>query len=235
MASRIFLQYAQDVHGGFSRPVADHSRHVFQDPSRHRDPYALMTEFSQTAIRISSCRRSRARNPALLPAMRTKLEARGSGRRGRAYGRPDRRQPAPRRTPGRRWSVAQPADADEANLDRSATAGIRTRRLQAAVVAFQANNGINADGIAGDADDPRGEPLRSEESLRNEVCCSRWSGTAGPERRAGATTRLIYVQSLTDFHTGHRRGRGDLSSPLGDRLAPAPDPPSFSDEMRAVW
>ena len=43
MASRIFLRYANDVHGGFLDP-SEIIPDIFQDQP-HRDPYALMTEF----------------------------------------------------------------------------------------------------------------------------------------------------------------------------------------------
>ena len=46
MASRLFLRYAHDVHGGFLDP-SEIIPDIFQDQP-HRDPYALMSEFLES-------------------------------------------------------------------------------------------------------------------------------------------------------------------------------------------
>ena len=146
MASRIFLQYAQDVHGGFldpSRIIPD----IFQDQP-HRDPYALMTEFLDSNPHQFMSTLA-PQTPLYTRLMRTKLELEDLAGAG-GYG------------PTVQAGSLRPGDTGAAvvqlrnrlmrmgYLDRSATAEYDAT-LQAAVVAFQANNGINADGIAGDA------------------------------------------------------------------------------------
>ena len=46
MASRLFLRYANDVHGGFLDP-SEHVPDIFQDQP-HRDPYALLAGFLES-------------------------------------------------------------------------------------------------------------------------------------------------------------------------------------------
>lgn len=191
MASRIFLQYAQDVHGGFLDPstiIPD----IFQDQP-HRDPYALMTEFL-------------ASNPheymAALPPqglnytrlLRAKLELEALAAEG-GYGptvqagslRPGDTGPAVVQLRNRLMRMGY--------LDRSATAEY-DGALQAAVVAFQSNNGITADGVAGEA--TIRAVNRSLEDHWNEIVLSmerhRWINDGRVH------DRLIFV-NLTDFHT----------------------------------
>jgi murein L,D-transpeptidase YcbB/YkuD len=190
MASRLFLQYAQDVHGGFLDPstiIPD----IFQDQP-HRDPYALMTEFLD-----GNPHRFIASLPPQTPAytrlMRKKLELEALAGEG-GYG------------PTVRAGSLRPGDTGPAvvqlrnrlmrmgYLDRSATAEYDAT-LQAAVVDFQVDNGISADGIAGDA--TIRAVNRSLEDHWNEVVLAmeraRWLNDGQVH------DRLIYV-NLADFH-----------------------------------
>lgn len=221
MASRIFLQYAQDVHGGFIDPSAI-IPDIFQDLP-HRDPYGLMSEFLD-----SDPHRFMASLPPQSPAytrlLRTKLELEALAADG-GYG------------PTVQAGSLRPGDTGQAvvqlrnrlmrmgYLDRSATAEYDSA-LQAAVVNFQANNGMTADGIA-DADTIRAVN-RSVEDHWNEIVLSmerhRWLNDGQVH------DRLIFV-NLTDFHT-RVIDNGEVSfitrSVIGARDRQTPE---FSDEM----
>ncbi|PWK62566.1 L,D-transpeptidase family protein [Roseicyclus mahoneyensis] len=221
MASRIFLQYAQDVHGGFLDPstiIPD----IFQDQP-HRDPYALMTEFLD-----SNPHQYMAQLPPQTPGytrlMRTKFELEDLAANG-GYG------------PTVQAGSLRPGDAGPAvvqlrnrlmrmgYLDRSATAEYDST-LQAAVVAFQTNHGITADGIAGEA--TIRAVNRSIEDHWNEIVLSmerhRWLNDGQVH------DRLIFV-NLTDFHT-RVIDDGEVTfitrSVIGARDRQTPE---FSDEM----
>ena len=221
LASRIFLRYARDVHGGFldpSRIIPD----IFQDQP-HRDPYALMAEFLEADPH---------RFMASLPPqgagynrlMRMKFELEALAREG-GYG------------PLVQSNRLQPGDAGPAvvqlrnrlirmgYLERSATAEYDAR-LQSAVLAFQLNSGLEADGIAGA--DTIAALNASVEDHWNQVVLTmermRWINDGKLH------DRLIFV-NLTDFHT-RVIDNGEVSfitrSVIGARDRQTPE---FSDEM----
>jgi len=221
MASRIFLQYAQDIHGGFLDPssiIPD----IFQDQP-HRDPYALMTEFLDSNPHQFMTTLP-PQTPAYTRLMRVKLELEALADAG-GYGptvqagslRPGDTGPAVVQLRNRLMRMGY--------LDRSATAEYDAS-LQAAVVTFQANNGITADGIAGEA--TIRAVNRSIEDHWNEVVLAmerhRWLNDGQ------APDRLIYV-NLTDFHV-RVIDDGEVTfvtrSVIGSREHQTPE---FSDEM----
>jgi murein L,D-transpeptidase YcbB/YkuD len=221
MASRLFLQYAQDVHGGFLDP-SEIIPDIFQDQP-HRDPYALMGEFLD-----SNPHQFMASLPPQTPAytrlMRTKLELEALAGAG-GYGptvqagslRPGDSGPAVVQLRNRLMRMGY--------LDRSATAEYDAK-MQAAVVAFQVDNGISADGIAGDS--TIRAINRSIEDHWNEVVLAmeraRWLNDGQVH------DRLIYV-NLADFHV-HVIDNGEVTfvtrSVIGSREHQTPE---FSDEM----
>ncbi|NKX46207.1 L,D-transpeptidase family protein [Roseicyclus persicicus] len=221
MASRIFLQYAQDVHGGFLDPSAI-IPDIFQDQP-HRDPYALMTEFLD-----SNPHRFMAdlppQSPGYVRLMRMKFELEELAANG-GYGptvqagslRPGDTGPAVVQLRNRLMRMGY--------LERSATAEYDSR-LQAAVVAFQASNGISADGIAGA--DTIAAVNRSVEDHWNEVVLAmerhRWLNDGQVH------DRLIFV-NLTDFRTrviDDGEVTFETRSVIGARDRQTPE---FSDEM----
>jgi len=221
LASRIFLQYAQDIHGGFLDP-SEIIPDIFQDQP-HRDPYALMTEFldSNPHQFMSTLP---PQTPAYTRLMRVKLELEALAGAG-GYG------------PTVQAGSLRPGDTGDAvvqlrnrlmrmgYLDRSATAEYDAR-LQGAVVAFQTNHGIAADGIAGEA--TIRAVNRSLEDHWNEVVLAmerhRWLNDGQVH------DRLIYV-NLTDFHV-RVIDDGEVTfitrSVIGSREHQTPE---FSDEM----
>ncbi len=221
MASRVFLRYAQDVHGGFLDPSAI-IPDIFQDQP-HRDPYGLMTEFLDSNPHLFLSRLP-PQAPGYTRLMRTKLELEALADQG-GYGptvqaaslRPGDTGPAVVQLRNRLMRMGY--------LGRSATAQYDAA-LQGAVVAFQANNGITADGIAGDA--TIRAVNRSVEDHWNEVVLAmerlRWLNDGQVH------DRLIYV-NLTDFHT-RVIDRGEVTfvtrSVIGARDRQTPE---FSDEM----
>ncbi len=221
MASRIFLRYAQDVHGGFLDPSAI-IPDIFQDQP-HRDPYALMSEFLDSNPHQFMTTLA-PQTPGYMRLMRTKFELEELASAG-GYGptvqagslRPGDTGPAVVQLRNRLMRMGY--------LDRSATAEYDAT-LQAAVVSFQANNGINADGIAGEA--TIRAVNRSVEDHWNEVVLAmerlRWLNDGQVH------DRLIYV-NLTDFHT-RVIDDGEVTfitrSVIGARDRQTPE---FSDEM----
>lgn len=220
-ASRIFLRYARDVHGGFLEPariIPD----IFQDQP-HRDPYALMSAFLE-----AEPHRFMAELPPQSPGynrlMRMKMTLETLAREG-GYGP---RVQASRLAPGDRGAaVVQLRDRliRMGYLPRAATAEYDAR-LQSAVVAFQINNGLDADGVAGA--DTIAAVNRSVEDHWNEVVLTmermRWINDGQLH------DRLIFV-NLTDFHT-RVIDNGEVSfitrSVIGARDRQTPE---FSDEM----
>lgn len=221
MASRLFLGYARDVHGGFLDPariIPD----IFQDQP-HRDPYALMTAFLEAEPhRFMASLPPQSPGYNRLMHMKMKLEA--MAREG-GYGP---RVQANRLAPGDRG----PAVVQLRNrlirmgyLPRAATAEYDAR-LQSAVIAFQLNNGLDADGVAGA--DTIAAVNRSVEDHWNEVVLTmermRWINDGQLH------DRLIFV-NLTDFQT-RVIDNGEVSfitrSVIGARDRQTPE---FSDEM----
>jgi murein L,D-transpeptidase YcbB/YkuD len=221
MASRIFLQYAQDVHGGFLDP-SEIIPDIFQDQP-HRDPYALMTEFLESNPHEFMAGLP-PQSPGYTRLMRMKFELEELAASG-GYG------------PTVQAGSLRPGDSGGAviqlrnrlmrmgYLDRSATAEYDAA-LQSAVVQFQGNNGITADGIAG-ADTIRAIN-RSVEDHWNEIALAmerhRWLNDGQVH------DRLIFV-NLTDFHV-HVIDNGEVTfvtrSVVGARDRQTPE---FSDEM----
>lgn len=221
LASRIFLRYARDVHGGFldpSRLIPD----IFQDQP-HRDPYALMAAFLEADPH---------RFMATLPPqgagynrlMRTKFELEALAAQG-GYGPLVQAQSL-------RLGDSGPAVVQLRNrlikmgyLQRSATAEYDAR-LQSAVLTFQLNNGLAPDGVAGA--DTIAAVNASVEDHWNEVVLTmermRWINDGQLH------DRLIFV-NLTDFQT-RVIDNGEVSfitrSVIGARDRQTPE---FSDEM----
>ena len=221
MASRIFLRYARDVYGGFldpSRIIPD----IFQDQP-HRDPYALMTGFL-----AADPHRFMAALPPQSPGynrlMRMKMSLEAMARDG-GYG--PRVQAASLRPGETGPAVVQLRDRliRMGYLARAATAEYDAR-LQSAVIAFQMNNGLVADGVAGA--DTIAAVNASVEDHWNEVVLAmerhRWLNDGQVH------DRLIFV-NLTDFHT-RVIDNGEVSfitrSVIGARDRQTPE---FSDEM----
>ncbi|AHM05282.1 L,D-transpeptidase YcbB [Roseibacterium elongatum DSM 19469] len=191
MASRLFLQYASDVHSGFLEPgdiISDFYQELPRPDARElladlldSNPHAFMASLPP-------------QDPGYTRLMRTKLHLERLAQTG-GYG--------PRVQAG----ALRPGDSGGAvialrdrlmamgYLDRSVTATYDAR-MQQAVVEFQLDNGINADGVAG------GETIRavnrSVEDHWNEVVLAmerhRWLNEGGE-----VPDRLIFV-NLTDFH-----------------------------------
>lgn len=221
MASRIFLRYARDVHGGFLDParlIPD----IFQDQP-HRDPYALMAGLLETEPH-----RFMATLPPQSPGynrlMRMKLSLEALARDG-GYGP---QVQATRLAPGDSGAaVVQLRNRliRMGYLARAATAEYDAR-LQAAVMAFQANNGLAADGVAG------AETIAAV----NTSVEDHWDAVVLAMERhrwlndGKVHDRLIFV-NLTDFHT-RVIDNGEVSfitrSVIG---APDRQTPEFSDEM----
>ncbi len=221
MASQMFLEYAQDVHGGFLDP-SDIIPDIFQDQP-HRDPYELMTAFLD-----SNPHRFMASLPPQSPSytrlMRMKLELEELATRG-GYG------------PTVQVGSLRPGDSgagvvalrnrlmNMGYLGRSATAEYDAT-LQAAVMDFQTTNGIVADGVAG-ADTIRAVN-RSVDDHWNEIVLSmerqRWLNDGQVH------DRLIFV-NLADFHT-RVIDNGEVTfitrSVIGSRDRQTPE---FSDQM----
>ena len=221
LASRMFLRYARDVHGGFLEPariIPD----IFQDQP-HRDPFALMAEFL-TADPHRFMAGLPPQSPGYNRLLRKKLELEALARAG-GYGPPVQA------------GTLRPGDSGTAvvqlrnrlirmgYLERSATAEYDAR-LQSAVVAFQLAHGLVADGVAGA--DTIAALNASVEDHWNEV-------VLGLERHRWLNDgklhdRLIFV-NLTDFHT-RVIDNGEVSfitrSVIGARDRQTPE---FSDEM----
>ena len=221
MASRLFLRYAHDVHGGFLDPSAI-IPDIFQDQP-HRDPYALMSEFLDSNPH-EFMRSLPPRSAGYTRLMRMKLDLEQLAARG-GYGprvragtlRPGRAGPAVIALRDRLMRMGY--------LERSATAEYDAT-LQSAVVAFQSNNGIQADGIAGP--ETIAAVNRSVEDHWNEVVLAmerqRWLNDGELH------DRLVFV-NLTDFHT-RVIDDGEVTfitrSVIGRRDRQTPE---FSDEM----
>jgi L,D-transpeptidase YcbB len=221
LASTIFLRYARDVHGGFldpSRIIPD----IFQDQP-HRDPHALMLAFLK-----ADPHRFMASLPPQGPAynrlMRAKLELEAVARAG-GYGETVQAE------------VLRPGDLGPGvvqmrnrlirlgYLEQTASVAFDVR-LQAAVMAFQVDSGLTADGIAGAK--TLAALNRSVEDHWNDVVLTmermRWINDGQLH------DRLIFV-NLADFHT-RVIDNGELSfitrSVIGARDRQTPE---FSDEM----
>ncbi|MCU4651954.1 L,D-transpeptidase family protein [Roseibacterium sp. SDUM158016] len=221
MASRMFLQYAQDVHSGFLDP-GDIIPDIFQDLPR-QDPLELLTAFMEANPHAFMATLP-PQDPAYARLLRTKLRLEDLARQG-GYGpivqagslAPGNSGPAVVALRNRLIAMGY--------LERSITAEYDAR-LQAAVVEFQIDNGITPDGIAG------GSTIqavnRSVEDHWNDVVLhmerQRWlnDGTV-PDR-------LIFV-NLADFHV-RVIDNGETTfvtrSVVGARDRQTPE---FSDEM----
>ncbi|MDG4648883.1 L,D-transpeptidase family protein [Roseibacterium sp. SDUM158017] len=221
MATRMFLRYAQDVHGGFLDP-GDIIPDIFQDRPR-QDPLELLTGFMEANPHAFMATLP-PQDPAYARLMRMKLHLEDLARAG-GYG------------PTIEAGSLRPGDAGPAvvalrnrliamgYLDRSVTAEYDAR-LQAAVVEFQIDNGIAPDGIAG-ADTIRAAN-RSVEDHWNDVVLhmerQRWLNDGEVH------DRLIFV-NLADFHV-RVIDEGETTfvtrSVVGARDRQTPE---FSDEM----
>ncbi len=221
MATRMFLRYAQDVHGGFLDP-SDIIEDIFQERPRI-DPAELLAGLVQgnPHAYIASLP---PQDPSYARLMRMKLHLEDLATRG-GYG--------PRVQAG----SLRPGDAGPAvvalrdrliamgYLERSITAEYDAR-LQAAVVEFQIDNGITPDGVAG------AETIqavnRSVEDHWNDVVLhmerQRWLNDGKVH------DRLIFV-NLADMHT-RVIDEGETTfvtrSVIGARDRQTPE---FSDEM----
>ncbi|GAA5069268.1 L,D-transpeptidase family protein [Roseibacterium beibuensis] len=222
MASRMFLQYASDVHSGFLEP-GDIISDIFQELPRP-DPNELMTELVESNP-YSFIAHLAPQDPGYTRLMRVKLRLEQLAREG-GYG------------PTVQAGSLRPGDTGAAvialrdrlmamgYLDRSVTATYDAL-LQSAVVEFQMDNGITPDGVAGG--DTIRAVNRSVEDHWNEVVLGmerhRWLNTGGdvPER-------MIFV-NLTDFHV-RVIDDGETTfvtrSVVGARDRQTPE---FSDEM----
>jgi L,D-transpeptidase YcbB len=221
LASRVFLRYARDVHGGFldpSRIIPD----IFQDQP-HRDAYGLLTAFlaAEPHRFIAALP---PRDPGYNRLLRMKLTLEDLARDG-GYGA---RISASRLRPGDSGAaVVQMRNRliRMGYLARTASAEYDDR-LQAAVMGFQAANGLQADGVAGA--DTIAALNASVEDHWNEVVLAlerhRWLNDGKLH------DRLIFV-NLTDFHT-RVIDKGEVSfitrSVIGARDRQTPE---FSDEM----
>jgi murein L,D-transpeptidase YcbB/YkuD len=221
MATRMFLQYAQDVHGGFLDPgriISD----IFQERPRP-EPLEILTAFMESNPHAFMSTLP-PQDPAYARLMRMKLHLETLARDG-GYG--------PRVNAG----ALRPGDSGPAvvalrnrlmamgYLDRSITAEYNAR-LQAAVIEFQIDNGITPDGTAG------GETIqavnRSVEDHWNDVVLHmerlRWLNDGEVH------DRLIFV-NLADMHT-RVIDEGETTfvtrSVIGARDRQTPE---FSDEM----
>jgi murein L,D-transpeptidase YcbB/YkuD len=144
LASRMFLQYAQDVHSGMLDPDEVVSDIVHTLP--RRDPVELFTEFLDSNPRAFMASLP-PQHPEYTRIMRARLELQDLAQRG-GYGP---RVAAGSLRPGEEGAqvvALRNRLMAMGYLERSATATYDAR-LQAAVVAFQMANGIEADGIAG--------------------------------------------------------------------------------------
>jgi len=222
LASRMFLQYAQDVHSGLLDPDEVVSDIVHTLP--RRDPVELFTEFLDSNPRAFMASLP-PQHPEYTRIMRARLELQELARSG-GYGP---RVQAGSLRPGEAGSqVVALRDRLMAMgfLERSATATYDAR-LQAAVVAFQMANGIEADGVAGSetiravnrsVDDHLGELAVALERQR-------WLNFDRGDRH-------IFV-NITDFHV-HVIDDGQITfttrSVVGAR-DPQRRTPEFSDMM----
>ncbi|MCR9067361.1 MAG: L,D-transpeptidase family protein [Rhodobacteraceae bacterium] len=221
LASQVFLQYAQDVHGGFLDP-SEIIPDIFQDQPQH-DPYELMTAFLE-ANPHAFMETLPPQSPNYTRLMRAKLELEDLAARG-GFG------------PTVQAGSLRPGDSGPqvvALRNRLMTMGYLTRSataeynsdLQVAVMAFQEDNGLVADGVAGG--DTIEAVNRSVEDLWDDV-------VLGMERMRWLNDgqvhdRLIFV-NLADFHT-RVIDNGEVSfitrSVIGRRDRQTPE---FSDEM----
>ena len=222
LASRMFLQYAQDVHSGLLNPD-DVAPDIVHTPPR-RDRFELLTEFLDSNPRAFMATLP-PQHPEYTRLMRTRFELLDLAEQG-GYG------------PTIQAGSLRPGDTGQqvinlrnrlmamGYLDRSATATYDAR-LQEAVVSFQTSNGIDSDGIAG------GETIqalnRSVEDHLGEIAVAmerqRWLNFDRGDRH-------IFV-NITDFHV-HVIDNGEISfttrSVVGAR-DPQRRTPEFSDVM----
>jgi len=221
-ASRMFLQYAQDVHSGFLNPDEIVSDIVHTLP--RRDPVELFSEFLDSNPRQFIAGLP-PQHPEYTRLMRARLELQALAAQG-GYGP---RVQAGSLSPGQEGpQVVALRDRLMAMgyLERSATATYDAR-LQAAVVAFQVSNGIEADGIAGAA--TIRAVNRSVEDHLGELAVAmerqRWLNFDRGERH-------IFV-NLTDYHV-HVIDDGEITfttrSVVGARASDR-QTPEFSDTM----
>ncbi len=221
MATRLFLQYAQDVQSGFLDP-GDIIPDIFQERPR-QDPLELLTAFMATNPHAFMASLP-PQDPAYSRLMRAKLRLERLAAEG-GYG------------PLVQAGSLRPGDTGRAvvalrnrliamgYLERSITAEYDAR-LQSAVVEFQIDNGITPDGIAG------GETIRavnrSVEDHWNDVVLhmerQRWLNDGDVH------DRLVFV-NLADFHV-RVIDEGETTfltrSVVGARDRQTPE---FSDEM----
>jgi murein L,D-transpeptidase YcbB/YkuD len=221
LASRMFMSYANDVHSGFldpSRIIPD----IFQELPR-QEPQDLLAAFLESTPRTFMASLP-PQSPAYTRLMRRKLELEalaGEGGFGPTV------QVGSLRPGDTGYGVVQLRNRLMAlgYLGRSATAEYDAT-LQAAVAMFQSDNGIEADGIAGNATIQAVN--RSLESHWNEIVLAmeraRWLNDGQIH------DRLIFV-NLADFHT-RVVDNGEVTfitrSVIGSRDRQTPE---FSDEM----
>jgi len=222
LASRMFLQYAQDVHSGMLDPDDVVSDIVHTLP--RRDPVELFSEFLDSNPRAFMASLP-PQHPEYTRTMRARMELQALAREG-GYGP---RVQAGSLTPGQ----AGPQVVALRNrlmamgyLDRSITATYDAG-LQAAVVAFQTANGIEADGVAGP--ETIRAVNRSVDDHLSELALAmerqRWLNFDRGDRH-------IFV-NITDFHV-HVIDDGEITfttrSVVGARASDR-QTPEFSDTM----
>jgi murein L,D-transpeptidase YcbB/YkuD len=222
LASRMFLQYAQDVHSGMLNPdeIVEDIVHTLP----RRDPVELFTEFLDSNPRAFMATLP-PQHPEYTRLMRARLELQQLAQNG-GYGP---RVQAGSLSPGVEGNAVVALRnrlMAMGYLDRSATATYDAR-LQQAVMAFQVANGIEADGVAGPAtiaavnrsvDDHLGELTVAMERQR-------WLNFERGDRHV--------MVNITDFHV-HVIDHGEITfttrSVVGAR-DPDRRTPEFSDVM----
>lgn len=221
MATRMFLQYANDVHSGFLDPgeiIPD----IFQDQAQ-QDPLDLLTAFMDANPHAFMATLP-PQDPAYARLLRKKLHLEDLATRG-GYGAQVQAGSLGPGDSGPPVVALRNRLIAMGYLERSVTAEYDAR-LQAAVVEFQLDNGIDADGVAGG--DTIRAVNRSVEDHWNDVVLhmerQRWLNDGQVH------DRLIFV-NLADFHT-RVIDNGETTfvtrSVIGARDRQTPE---FSDEM----
>jgi len=221
MATRMFLQYANDVHSGFLDPgeiIPD----IFQDQPL-QDPLELLTAFMDANPHAFMATLP-PQDPAYARLLRKKLHLEGLAARG-GYGALVQSGSLGPGDSGASVVALRNRLIAMGYLERSITAEYDAR-LQAAVVEFQLDNGISADGVAGG--DTIRAVNRSVEDHWNDVVLhmerQRWLNDGQVH------DRLIFV-NLADFHS-RVIDNGETTfvtrSVIGARDRQTPE---FSDEM----
>jgi murein L,D-transpeptidase YcbB/YkuD len=222
LASRMFLQYANDVHSGLLDPdeVVPDIVHTLPRP----DPVDLLSALTESAPRAFMASLP-PQHPEYTRLMRAKLELEALAARG-GYGPT---VPAGRLAPGDSGpAVVALRDRLRAMgyLDRSATA-VYDAQLQSAVLTFQVANGIDADGIAG-PETIRAVNRSVHDHLGEIIVAMERQRWLNFDRGA----RHIFV-NITDYHV-HVIDNGEISFTTRSVVG-ATDPdrrtPEFSDHM----